>query len=137
MDRVVHVRVAAGELRALAEIAAKLEVPLVDVAAWGAEATCAVPLLNVPDWERCRARIEETLRGAVTLEAGCGVVSVVGDGLTGAARALPRFLAALDESRAAAKALHAGPLRIAATIDGARLADAQRGLHAAFVSASH
>ena len=59
-------------------------------------------------------------------------MSVVGDGLT-SARALPRFLAALDAAGAAARGVHAGPLRIAAAIDAARVGDAQRGLHAAFV----
>lgn len=132
LDRVVHVGLPGRDLRALAEVAAQLDLPLMDVAASGDVATCALPLLNVPDWGRCRARLEDKLRGA-TLAAGCAVVSVVGDGLTSSARALPRFLAVLDEASIGLRALHAGPLRIAATIDGSRLAEAQRALHAAFV----
>jgi aspartate kinase len=59
----------------------------------------------------------------------------VGDGLTTSARALPRFLAVLDEAKAAPRAVQAGPLRVAATIEAGRLADAQRALHASFVPA--
>ncbi|HEY8038222.1 MAG TPA: aspartate kinase [Polyangiaceae bacterium] len=133
LDRVVHARVTAGELRAFADLCGQLDLPLLDVAAWGDAASCAIPLLNVPDWERCRGRLEEKLRGALSLEAGCAVVSVVGDGLTTGARALPRMLAVLDELRAPPRAVHAGPLRLGATIEAAHLADVQRALHAAFV----
>jgi len=132
LDRVVHASLPSRELRALSDCAAQLDVPLMDVAAWGEVATCAIPLLNVPDWDRCRARIEEKARGA-TLAAGCSVVSVVGDGLTSNARALPRFLAVLEEAGATPRAVHAGTLRIAATIDAALLAPTQRALHAVFV----
>jgi aspartate kinase len=134
MERVAHASLPAASLRGFAEAAGKLELPLLDVAAWGETATCAIPLLNVPDWERCRAHLLE--KGMhVSLVEGCGVVSVVGDGLTTSAGALPRFLAALDEAGAAAHAMHAGPLRIGATIDAGRLPDAQRAVHAAFVGA--
>jgi len=136
LDKVVHARVAVAQMRSFAEVAEQLDVPLLDVAAWGASATCAIPLLNLPDWERCRGRIEERLRGAVSLEEGCAVASIVGDGLTNTARALPRFLGVLDESRAPPRAVHAGPLRIAATIDASRLADALRALHATFIGRS-
>jgi aspartate kinase len=132
LDRVVHARLTIRELRAFAEAAAALEVPVLDVAASGEGATCAIPMLNVPDWTRCRASLEERARG-VAFEPECAVVSVVGDGLTGAARALPRFLALLEEVGAPPRAVHAGPLRIGATIDAPKLADAQRALHAAFV----
>jgi aspartate kinase len=132
LDKVVHARVAPGELRAFAEMAARLDLPLLDVAAAGEQATCAIPLLNVPDWEKRRARVEDALRGAVSFEAGCGVVSVVGDGLT---PSLGRFLAVLGDAGARAKAIHAGPLRVAATIDAEHLGAAQRALHAAFVTA--
>jgi aspartate kinase len=132
LDRVVHARLSASDLRAFVEVAGQLEIALLDVSAAGAGATCAIPLLNVPDWERCRTRIEERLRGAASLAAGCAVVSVVGDGL---AQALPRFLAVLDEAGAPAKAIHAGPLRLAAVIEGGKLGEAQRAMHAAFVGA--
>jgi aspartate kinase len=69
----------------------------------------------------------------VAFEPGCGVVSVVGNGLTTSAGALPRFLGMLAEAGATTRAVHAGPLRIAATIESAKLNDAQRALHAAFV----
>ena len=80
LDRVVHASLPARELRALSEAAGALDVPLLDVAAWGESATCGVPLLNVPDWARCRARLEEKVHGLV-LTAGCAIVSVVGANL--------------------------------------------------------
>ena len=66
-------------------------------------------------------------------------MSVVGDGLTTAGRALPRFLAALARAGVSRTpdALVAGPLRISACIDADRLAAAQRSLHEEFVRASN
>ena len=134
LDKVVHVAVA-RDLRKFAEVAAALEIPLLDVAESDGGATCAIPLLNVPDWDRRRASLEEQMRGAVDLAAGKAIVSVVGDGLTTSNGALPRFLATLEESRAPALSVYAGPLRMSATIAQDRLADAQRALHSAFVKA--
>jgi hypothetical protein len=53
--------------------------------------------------------------------------------LTTATDALPRFLGVLAELGIGPRAVHAGPLRISATIDAARMVAAQRSLHAAFV----
>jgi aspartate kinase len=131
LDPVVHARLPGSELRAFVELAARLEVPLLDVASSGEAATCAIPLANVPDWGRCRARIEERTRG-IALEGEQGVVSVVGDGLTTGTDALPRFLGVLAEVGVAPRAVHAGPLRISATLDASRMTVAQRSLHAAF-----
>jgi len=133
LDRVVHARLPASKLSVFAEAAGEHEVPLMDVASSGEVATCAIPLANVPDWGHCRARIEERVAG-LQLEPDRAVVSVVGDGLTTGARALPRFLAVLAECSVAPRAVHAGPLRIAATLDSASLAAVQRALHAAFVA---
>ncbi len=133
LDRVVHATLPVRELRAFADLAGQLDVPLIDVAAGASgDATATIPLLNVPDWEASRPRLEERTRG-LSLAAGCAVVSVVGDGLTTSARALPKLLAVLDEAGAAPLAVHAGPLRVAATIGAERLGDTQRALHAAFV----
>jgi aspartate kinase len=133
LDRVVHARLPASELRAFADVTAALDVPLLDVASSGDAATCAIALANVPDWGACRARIESAVRG-VALDGDVAIVSVVGDGLTASARALPHFLAVLAELGVASRSVHAGPLRLAATIESARLGDAQRALHAAFVT---
>ncbi|MEO6575990.1 MAG: aspartate kinase, partial [Polyangiaceae bacterium] len=55
LDNVVQVRLRGGFRRFL-DLAATLEAPLVDIAGTSDDATCVLPLLNVPDWERCRAR---------------------------------------------------------------------------------
>jgi aspartate kinase len=136
LDRVVHASMPVRDLRAFADLAGQLDVPLIDVAAGsGGEATCAIPLLNVPDWDGSRPRLEEKLR-SLTLTSGCAVVSVVGDGLTTSARALPRFLAVLEGVAAPWRSVHAGSLRVAATIDSAKLREAERALHAAFVDSA-
>jgi aspartate kinase len=133
LDRVVHASLPVRDLRAFADLAGQLDVPLLDVAAGsGGDATCAIPLLNVPDWDGSRARLLEKLR-SLTLADGCALVSVVGDGLTTSAGALPRFLGVLEGVQAAPRALHAGPLRVAATLESGKLGEAQRALHAAFV----
>jgi aspartate kinase len=132
LDRVVSARFPAEELRAFAEVAGQLDVPLLDVAWTPAGGTCAIPLANVPDWGARRGKLEERVRG-LALEADVALTSIVGDGLTTGSRALPRFLGVLGEAGVAVRAVHASPLRIAATIESARLADAQRALHAGFV----
>jgi aspartate kinase len=130
LDRVVHARFAAEDVARFSELAASLELPLLDIASSPGGMVCAVPLLNLPDWSRCRAAIEKEL--PVTFAEGHAVVSVVGDGLTGT-RVLPRFLQCLRDMGAEVVSFHAGPLRIGATIDAAHLAEAQRGLHREFV----
>ncbi len=132
MDRVVRITCATLHLARFAEAAAALELPLLDVSAAGAEATALVPLLNVPDWDHRRARLEQELGKTVALQEGCAVASVVGNGLT-AGGGLGRFLAVLEGAGAPCSSVFAGPLRLAATIPSEKLGDVQRALHAAFV----
>ena len=135
LDRVVRLRVKGSQMRALAEAAAELDVPLLDASVAGDEASAVIPLLNVPDWERRRAALDAQMAGAIAWTFGEAMVSVVGDGLTTTARALPRFYAALAKAgvKGEPQALIAGPLRIGACIDAELLAPAQRALHDAFV----
>ncbi|MBL8611860.1 MAG: aspartate kinase [Myxococcales bacterium] len=111
--------------------AARLGVPMLDVFVGRREASFAIPLLNVPDWQERRARLLEEAGGAVTLHEGRALVSVVGDGMSDA---LPRFYAALREAGAAPQSTSGGPLRLSAVVDAAHLDAAQRALHAAFVT---
>ena len=106
-----------------------------DVMVAGATAFAAVPLLNLPDWERRRKELDARFAGRLVLEPGGALVSVVGDGLTTSARGLPRFLGALRRAgiSAAPEALLAGPLRIGACVESDQLAAAQRSLHDEFV----
>jgi aspartate kinase len=139
MDRVVLLRARAEALRTLAVAAGELQVPLLDLAAGSEEVCASIPLLNLPDWEMKRGALHRAC-GAGTqmglgLEAGHAMVSVVGDGLTSGA-SLPRFLdvlAPLLDGRMPAR-VTGGPLRLSALVPAGRLGDAQRALHAAFVT---
>jgi aspartate kinase len=111
--------------RRFVDVAAALGVPLMDLASSGDETMCAIPLLNVPDWDACKKKLE----AAASLEEAMAIVSVVGHGLP-----LARVLATLEETGIAHRALFVGPLRVAAAIPSERLADAQRALHAAIVT---
>jgi len=139
LDRVVRLQSRAGDVAALADACASLAIPLIDLVVVGGAAFAAVPLLNVPDWERRRAELEKQMAGAITLVPGGAIVSVVGDGLTTSGRALPRFLSALTRAGVTRSpdALVAGPLRIGACIDAEALAPAQRSLHEEFVGHSN
>jgi aspartate kinase len=131
MDRVVSVRLPASRLRALADGAAGLELPLLDVGSSGAEACASIPLLNVPDWATERRRLESALEGSASFEEGLGMVSVVGDGLTTTGAALPRFLDTAGGGNF--RRVVAGPLRMSALVPSERLVEVQRALHASFV----
>ncbi len=128
LDRVVLLETD-DTARRLAEVAASLDVPLLDVTGGPRGASALVPLLNVPDWERCRARLTSDLRGA-KMTPEHAMVSIVGAEL---GAAFPRFLAVLEEANASPHRASAGPLRLTACIASDKLAAAQRALHAAFV----
>jgi aspartate kinase len=137
MDRVVHVSLPGPKLRSLAEQAVALEVPLLDVAAWGGVACATIPLLNLPDWNTSRERLEAALEGSLSISEGLAMVSVVGDGLTAvdaSGASLPRFLDALGPG--AAPRVVAGPLRLSGLVPSDRLGDVQRALHERFVARS-
>ncbi len=135
LDRVVRLAARASDLGRLADACAELAIPLLDVAVAGGKAFAAVPLLNVPDWERRRSELGARLGEGVTLTPGAAIVSVVGDGLTAGERGVPRFLAALGRGgvKDVPDGLVAGPLRIAACIAAEHLVAAQRALHAEFI----
>jgi aspartate kinase len=139
LDRVVRVRARARDVVELSEACASLAIPLVDVVVAGDGMFAAVPLLNVPDWERARVELLARMKDAVTLVPGGAIVSVVGDGLTTSGRALPRFLVSLARAGVTRvpDAIVAGPLRIGACIDADALVAAQRALHEEFVPTSN
>ena len=130
---VMVARVACSSLPLFLTTAAHEELPVGDVIASGDDAFVHLPLLNVPDWQRCARAIERGLGGAATLLGKRAVVSVVGYGLTGTSGALGRVYECLARIGAHPVCVSAGPLRISATIDEAKLDEAQKALHAAFV----
>jgi aspartate kinase len=129
-DKIAFVR--APSLSALAGAAGELDLPLLDLVEEGGRARAAVPLLNVPDWEKKKGALAAAL-GADSIAEGRALVSVVGDELLRQEGVLRAFEAALSEAGARRDALTATPLRIGAVIDSAHLDAAQRALHAAFV----
>jgi aspartate kinase len=132
-SNVMLARVSADGLPRLVSAAAALELSVGDVVSGGTDAIVHIPLLNVPDWARCARELDRECRGAAVFTGPHAVVSVVGYGLTGPSGALGRFLGVLDSVTMPPIALTAGPLRISAAIDAARLDDAQRALHRIFV----
>jgi aspartate kinase len=130
---IVVAQTASANLPRLLATLRRLEVAPADVVTAGEGAWVHLPLLNVPDWTRCEREIDDAAGGGVTFIADQAVVSVVGYGLTGDGGAIPKTLATLAEIEAPPRALVAGPLRISATIDAAKLEAAERALHAAFV----
>jgi aspartate kinase len=133
IGNVMVAKVARQSLALFLATAAEEEAPVGDVLASGEDAVVHLPLLNVPDWQRCERAITRALGGAATFLGKRAVVSVVGYGLTGTSGAIGKVLAALGSIEAAPTCINAGPLRISATIDEAKLADAQRVMHDAFV----
>ena len=133
IGNVMFARISRASLPLFLATAASEEVSVGDVVATGDDVLVHLPLLNVPDWQRCARSLELALGGSATFLGTRAVVSVVGYGLTGASGALSRALQALARVDITPQCLSASPLRISATIDEPQLAGAQRALHAAFV----
>jgi aspartate kinase len=123
----------ASHLPALLRAAGEARVSLKDLSSGPGGIVFLLPLLNVPDWAAAR----RTLTAAVpslSLTEGVAAATVVGDGLAATPEPLVRFLAVLHDAGIAPLQVSASALRLGAVIDGARAGDAQRALHAAFVS---
>jgi aspartate kinase len=120
-----------AHLHALLRAAEEAKVSFKDLSIGPRGGALIVPLLNVPDWEGVRRQLAAAVPG-LTLHEGVAVASVVGDGLAATPEPLVRFLGALRAAGIVEQHVMATPLRLGAVIDGARAADAQRALHAAF-----
>jgi aspartate kinase len=130
---VMVARVNASSLPLFLATAAHEELSVGDVIASGDDAYVHLPLLNVPDWQRCARALERAVGAGATILGKRAVVSVVGYGLTGTSGALGRVYECLARIEASPLCVSAGPLRISVTIDEAKLAEAQKALHSAFV----
>ena len=122
---VVHASLAAADLPKLLALAESLAVPIGDVSTDGARATVHLPLLNVPDWQRCAREIEKSI--TVELTHDLAIVSVVGYGLGASLGDVLKSIGVVPF------AVHAGPLRISVTLRADAREAAERALHAAFV----
>jgi aspartate kinase len=123
----------AARLPALLHAAEEAKVALKEVSAGAHGGTVVIPLLNVPDWSSAREQIAAAVPG-LELTEGVALISVVGDGLAATTEPLARFLAVLREAGVGELLVTATPLRLGAVIDGTRAGEAQRALHAAFVT---
>ncbi len=132
LDKVVFARFS-GEAERFIRASSEAELPLLDLSIGTDGASAAIPLLNVPDFDARRRRLSVALGESLSLVDAKALVSVVGDGLTTSAHAVPAFLRALASVGALHSAITAGPLRIGAVIDAGKLSLAERALHAAFV----
>ena len=129
MDRIALVLTDSKDMGRFLDVTAELDLPLVDAASSGGDASAVIPLLNVPDWEKRRSSLESRLGSALQITEALAMVSVVGDGLgTSAARAWAALAPFAPQS------FGAGPLRISATVPVEHTQAAQRALHALFVS---
>jgi aspartate kinase len=124
-------------VRAPAENAARLltaardaELELRGFLVAGGRCIAAVPLLNAPDFERARPLLSVAGGDGFSLEQGFGIVSVVGVGIGSDPGKLAEALAALP-----CPPVHvaSSPLAVSAVIPEARVAEAERAWHAAFV----
>jgi len=123
----------AERLGELLEVAGEIKVSFKDISAGPRGATALVSLLNVPDWGFARKQLSAALPSIELREDLC-TVSVVGDGFAATPESLVRFLAVLRGVGVSPSYTVAGPLRMSAVIDGARAGEAQKALHAAFIS---
>ncbi len=124
-SNVVHASLKAADLPRFLEAAARLELPIGDVVTSGSDATVHLPLLNVPDWQRCAREIEKAVPVVLTPEQA--VVSVVGYGLGASLGSVLSTIGVVP------LAVTAGPLRISVTLRADQREAAERALHAAFV----
>lgn len=124
-------------VRAPAENAARLlgaardaELELRGFSLSGGHCIATVPLHNAPDFERARLLLATAAGADFTLERGLGIVSLVGVGAGSEPGTLAQALAALP-----CPPLHvaSSPLALSAVIPEARVAEAERAWHAAFV----
>ncbi|HEX7601950.1 MAG TPA: aspartate kinase [Polyangiaceae bacterium] len=128
MDRIALALTDSKDLGRFLEATAELDLPLVDAASAGGDASAVLPLLNVPDWDKRRSALEHRLGSAIQLIEGLSMVSVVGDGLgPSAARAWTAL------GKFSPRSFGAGPLRISATVPAEHAQAAQRALHDLFV----
>ena len=132
LDRVVHATLTSKHFPRLAQAAHRLGIEVLDACFSGGDASCAIPLLNLPDWPEKKRALESEMGSELVLHEGRAIASIVGSGL---GTEIGRVLSILSEQGIAPDALFSSPLRISATIDSEKLAAAQRALHAAFVAA--
>jgi aspartate kinase len=124
---------AAARLPALLHAAGEAKVTMKEVSVGPRGGALVIPLLNVPDWGSARGRLVAAVPG-LELTEGVAAVGVVGDGFAATAEPLARLLSVLREAGIEALLVTATPLRLGAVIDDGRAAEAQRALHAAFVT---
>ena len=123
-------RSTAGAAPALLRAASEAELELRGFLVSGGQCVATVPLSNAPDFERVRSFLTAAGGPDFTLARGFGVVSLIGIGAGSDPETLAEALAALPCSPAH---VTSSPLALSAVVPEARLAEAERAWHAAFV----
>jgi aspartate kinase len=123
----------AAQLETLVQVSADARVPIHDLTVAARGGTFLISLLNVPDWGAQRERLTSAVP-SLRLTEGLSLVSVVGDGFTATTEPLSRFLRTLAGLGTPPVLTLATPLRLGALVPAARAGEAQRALHAAFVT---
>lgn len=128
--KIALVRVGAGELAALLELAERHGLPLGDVAIDAEAATLWAPLLNVPDWAEVRVTLEREL-SSVRIEDGLALASVVGVEIGSRPELVARALGTLGGRQLW---LGSSALRLSAVVPDGDLDEITRRWHETFVA---
>jgi aspartate kinase len=99
----------------------------------GVGATVLLSIENVHDFPDLRREVATRGGDAVRIREGIGAVSVVGSGLAESPRSLEAALTALSCAGITVLGLMASAMRLTVVLEDARVADASRALHAAFI----
>lgn len=129
LDRIAALSVTREALPRFLGALAEQETPVLDLHVSETQATCVVPLLNVPDWSDLRAKILG-IPGVVCTEDK-SYLSIVGQGMSTAV--LQRLIAHAAKESIALTGISLSPLRLSCLVDAKQLAEAQRVVHSLFV----
>ncbi len=116
-------------LRALADAAVAVNVPLRELSSAGGSVSAVVPLPRVPDWEHARRALESA--GVRASDEPVGSLALVGAGLNEPA-VLGRALAAAEDAGVAVRGASVTPFRVSLLVPEADLDGLVRRMHGVF-----
>jgi aspartate kinase len=132
LDRVVLAEGSASRLPNLTRALEDAGLSVLDLDVRQGRVAFAAALLNAPDWAACARTLREAGGSDFTLSDERAMVSVVGDGLATGGAAIGSFVSAVESF----DRVVGSPLRLSAIVAREALPEAQRRLHARFVTES-